>query len=367
MSKLEVKNNMTPLQFAIILISSILGSQIVPGARKVVEAAGQSAWLSVLIGGILTLASAIIMVRLSQAYPGETFVEYAPKIVGRPLALFLVILFILVLTFQQIYSLRVFLVAIVFYMFDSTPPEALALLFIMTAVYGAAQEWGTIIRVVQFFYVTATTLIWLIWLTSLANFDSANLLPWWPQNFSGVFSGALKTWNIYSGYEIILLLLPLVYTRKTKPELIVAGAFSIITTLYTVGLIIQLGVVTAATIKAISHPTVAALRAVELPGTFVERLENYLLFLWIPTVFSNFTIGLYCIASLCSRVMRFSDHRPFVYYISPFILLGASMLLRVDFIRKFGEFATYMGVFFTFGVVPGLYLINLWRRRKNSV
>ncbi|MDI5789750.1 GerAB/ArcD/ProY family transporter [Bacillus licheniformis] len=56
------------------MVSYIMAAGILTLPRTAVEEAGTpDVWISVLLGGLVTTAAGVVMTKLSQHYPGQTF------------------------------------------------------------------------------------------------------------------------------------------------------------------------------------------------------------------------------------------------------------------------------------------------------
>lgn len=78
------KDRITTPQTAIIVINFILGTGILTLPRTAAEQVKTpDVWLTVILGGIVTMIAAIIMVKLSRKFPGKTFYQYSKEITGK--------------------------------------------------------------------------------------------------------------------------------------------------------------------------------------------------------------------------------------------------------------------------------------------
>ena len=72
------KDSVTSVQATIAVFSMVIGAGILTISREVVEAAGTSdAWLSVIVGSMISVISGVIIVKLCQRYPGKTVFEFS--------------------------------------------------------------------------------------------------------------------------------------------------------------------------------------------------------------------------------------------------------------------------------------------------
>ncbi|MDR7866784.1 MAG: endospore germination permease [Sporomusaceae bacterium] len=365
MANLEVKTRMSPLQLAIVVATSMMG--ISGRVMEPIQAAsGHGAWLAVLAGGALFYGAAWLMIKLGETFPDESFAEYLPRLLGRWLGGAVVWLFVLVLFLWASLVLQGVSREITFFMFDRTPFEVVEAGLLLVCVYCCLQDWGTIVRVVQFVFFTALP-PWLFLLAvSLLRFRFINFLPLWPENAAGVAAGALHSWNLFQGYECVLLLLPLVYKGNVKPAKAVAGAFALATSVFILRIVLDIGVLTLEGARNSPFTMLTIVRTVEIPGTFLERLDTYFLVFWVQGIFASLTLALYMMAQSLARLYRFADHRPFVLALAPLLFFlgdAAHHVAVFEWLRTATEWA---GLAFSLGVTPLVYALVWWRGRSRD-
>jgi len=367
MANLEAKTYMSPLQLGIVVIGTCVGAQVMLSPRALITALEQAAWLSIIIGGVIFYSATYLMLTLGRQYPEETLVEYAPRLFGRLGGTVVVVWFNLLFFLQLIIIFSGVGKIITFYMFDRTPPEVVIMALLIVCTYCALQDWGTILRVQQILFFMAYGMLTMIWMTSILNFQPENMLPLWPIKIKTVINGGFLTWPFYSGYECVLLLLPLVYRKASFAKLakIMGGAFGCMTLFFLMIIIIIIGVLTVENAKSVPYPVLIVIRSVELPGTFIERLENYLLLAWIPVVFGTLSTTMFYMGQVCMRQYRYADHRPWVLVLVPIIYMGSILLLDDQQVYDtVSKCALWTGLGFSFGVVPLSLMLSWWHKRK---
>ena len=362
MAKLETKQNMSPLQFGITLVEISIGTEIMVILNKIVTKSEQTAWLSILLGGFIFGISALLMVKLGEQFPEDTLVEYFPKLWGRIGSRIILWWFNLLFLLISCSALASFSKIITFYFFDRTPTEVVELGMLTICIYAALQDLGTLLRIMQLLFFTVMPVFFVVSLTSLLNFRPENILPLWPDNLAGVVSASFSTWPAYSGYELIMLLLPLTSRGKTKITSAVSWAFGYITFVFTMLTVLTIGVLTAEGVKGTPYPILSVVRGIQIPGTFVERLEGYFLLIWIPIAFDSLFMLLWGLSQVLMRHSRHADHRPFVLAIGPLIYAVSVLLDSMGTINAANQLTLWLGVGFSLGIVP-LSLILTWRKR----
>lgn len=365
MANLEVKTRMSPPQLAIVIFIIMIG---VPSGASgpILEAAGHAAWLSLLAGAGLFYGAAWLMIRLGEHFPDETFAEYLPRILGRWAGGAAVWLFVLIFLLETAVGLQASSREITFFMFDRTPFEVVEIALLAVATYCALQDWGTILRVAQLMLFTAFPVILFLLVAGLLGFRFLNLLPLWPEDAAGVAAGALHSWNLFQGYECVLLFLPLLYKGNTRPTRAVAGAFAMACGFFLLVAVLQIGVLTLEGARNATYPILTVIRITEIPGTFLERLDTYFLLFWTQLVFIGITLSIYFMAQSLTLLYRYADHRPFVLALAPllFILGDAAHHIRVS--EALPQVTELGGLLFSLGVMPAIYAFVWWRRRRHG-
>jgi spore germination protein len=363
MANLEVKTRMSPLHLTIVIATTMMGISGRVTEPLLVES-GHGAWLALLVGAAVFYGAAWLMIKLGEQFPDESFAEYLPRLWGRWLGGAVVWMFVLVFFLQTAIVLQGVSREITFFMFDITPFEVVEASLLSVCTYCCLQDWGTIMRVVQFVFFTAFPMWLFLLMAGLLGFRFMNLLPLWPEDAAGVAAGALHTWNLFQGYECVLLLLPLVYKGNIKPSRAVAGAFGLATGVFMLRIVLDIGVLTLEGALKAAFPMMTIVRIVEIPGTFLERLDTYFMIFWIQGIFVSMTLAIYFMAQSLTLLYRFKDHRPFVLALVPplFILGDASHYIRVfEWLRTAVEWA---GLAFSLGVMPLVFALVWWRRRR---
>ncbi|SDE24919.1 GerAB/ArcD/ProY family transporter [Sporomusa acidovorans] len=366
MVNLEVKNKMSVAQFAILVTAAMFGGQIIGLPSKLVPQAEQFAWVSIILGGGLFFAAAWLMLKLGELYPDCDYTEYLPRLLGKWPGLAVIGGFIGLFLIVSWANLSQFSQALTFFMFDRTPSDVVIMGMLGVVVYCALQDLGTIIRVVEFNFFVATLMMGTIWLLGIFNFQPENMLPFWTDKPLGMVKGAIDIWGVYGGYEIILLFFPLINKEKGSLTLALAAAIAFVVVTSVIIVVFTVGVLTVEGVKSESYPTLVVVRSVELPGTFIERLENYLLVAWIPSIFKTLAIFVYICSQTLAKLWGFADHRPWVLALTPVIFTGATLLNGPELMKLTDQVLTWLGLALSVGIMPVVYLLAK-RRRRSSV
>lgn len=361
---LEGKSKISPAQFTLFLVIVCFGGQVVLTPQGIIDDAEHAAPFVVIASGFIYFFAAYMMLLLAKQFPNETLVEYMPRLWGKWLGILPLLILVVTLVGELAEILHGFSKVITFFMFDRTPEEVVGLAMMILCVYCALQDFGAIMRVAQIMFFVTSSIIMLIFFTSLLTFRAENLLPLRVTDWSGVLKALVNSWGMYSGYELLLLVLPLVYRGEQSLGKSLAGSFAFLMLIFLFVFVLIIGVLTVEGAKNTPYPTVMVVRGVELPGTFVERLENYLLLAWVPVIFDTMAAMMYAVSVVISRFFQYADHRPVALLLGPLLYLTAFFMDGEIGVKKFADVITALGVVFSFGIIPVSLVLTWWRKKE---
>lgn len=364
MVNLEVKERMSSLQLGIAVTASLLTARLLPATSHIVGYSQQFLWLSSALAGLLFYSAACLMIRLGEQYPNETIGEYVSRLAGARLGLGIFLLLSLIFLFNIVNNIIAISALSSIFLFDRTPPEAVELVLLLGAAYGAWQEWGTVLRVIQMM-ILALPILYLFYSSIWLNFEPLNLLPLWPDNVIGILKGVFYHTDYYAGYESLLILLPLTRPGKLSFYRTIGWGFLVITIIYVLGGIVLIGSVTAKTVESVKEPVVYAMKSVELPGTFIERMENYMIMLFIPVTYLAIMLNYFVLAEGWRKYLHYNDHRPLIPAVLPLVFFACVFLDNPQKHDTFRNVSMIANLFFSFVIIPML-LYAAGRKKKDG-
>ncbi|MEG6586171.1 GerAB/ArcD/ProY family transporter [Dendrosporobacter sp. 1207_IL3150] len=364
MANLEVKSQMSPWQLGIMIAAIGIGTEVMAGGRTSIENAGENAWQAFLLGGLIYCGITLVMARLGEYFPNQDLLDYMPKLWGKLIGSLIIAVYVSLFLGYFTLATANFSRLIGSFMFDRTPHEVIALTMVMVCVYCALQDLGTNLRVIQLVSLITIPLFMLVFFTGFLSFQSENLMPLLPKDIMKFLKAVPDTWGAYAGYEIVLMLLPLVNRGRTSLSKPIIAGFAIMAFVFSTFSLITVGVLTAENAKTISYPAIEVVRFVELPGTFLERLEIYLLSAWIPNIFTTLVIYLYIAANVLRRLSKHEDHRPWVLLLAPWMLFASTILIELTIpFKAMGKAIQTLGLAFSFIIIPAS-LFLAWRKKR---
>jgi len=365
MANLETKGKMSPWQLGIVATGGLLTARLLPASTYMLSHSQQFAWLSSALAGVLFYSAAYLMIRLAEQFPEETIGEYIPRLVGKKFGAIIFLVFIAVLLVNIINCTIALTTLSSIFLFDRTPHGFLVIVLLIAVVYCVMQNWGTILRVIQIL-VFAVPMLFMFYSLIFLNFEPLNLLPLWPDNFIGILQGVADHTEYYPGYESLLVFLPLASRGKVSFTRTVGWGFLVIGTIYVLGDIVFIGAVTAKTGASVQYPVIYAMKSVELPGTFIERLENYMIMFFIPVTYISMVLSYFTLAEGCRKYLRYNDHRIFIPVFFPLIFFISSFVDTPERQMVFQHFSMFIVLFFSFAIIPILLFLVWWKKGSDQ-
>jgi spore germination protein len=109
-------------------------------------------------------------------------------------------------------------------------------------------------------------------------------------------------------------------------------------------------------------------KTIELPGGFIERLESVFLTIWIMTIFSSISIGLFVVSNGMEKLYAIKMRKNIMLLV-PILVLIALYPENVAEVQTMGVAVEHVGVFYAGTVPAGLFLLaklrNLGAEKKS--
>lgn len=352
---LNPKDQITTPQTAVIIINFILGTGLLTLPRSSTEKVHTpDVWISVIIGGIITIIAGVIMVKLSQQFPDKTFYQYINEIVGKWVGSFLSLVIICYFLMTSGFQLRSMAEVIRYLLLEGTPTWAIIMIFMWVGLYLIIGGINPIARLFEIILPLTVILFLVVTLMSIKIFEIDNLRPVLGDGVIPVLKGVKTTALAFSGPEIMLLLIPFMNQPKKAVKALLVGVsipliFYVITVVMVIGALSVDGVVTR------TWPTLDLIRSFEISGLIFERFESLLLVVWIMQIFATFTITYFAAALGLAQLTKKSIH-PFMFGLLPILYIIAMIPKNMNDLFKQGDFVGNIALFL-FGLLPLLLLI----------
>ncbi|NPV90045.1 MAG: endospore germination permease [Firmicutes bacterium] len=321
------------LMLLLIMLDGATGFFYAPSL--VARTAGNSGWISLLVvASVFGLLVVLVSVALGRRFPDQAFPEYLPEVLGRSLGKLLAGSYALILLhlLAVIISESTIFIHVAF--FRETSPWVLDLMVVTVVAYGVYLGIEVIAR--------QNELVFPIWLFSLLvllllaakDIRLDNLRPVLENGYLAVLKGSLVPvcWR----EEVFLLLFLYPYLNQ-KCEAAKTGAASVILVgvITTLTFLIPLGVFGDIYVSHQVFPINNLARYIRV-ADIVERLELYLIVVWIAGVVVKLSVFAHtcCIAS--SSALGLKNYRWTVIPVTFGALLLSEVLYSTNYVRLVG-------------------------------
>jgi spore germination protein len=354
----------TMIQAAAILISTINGVGVLELPLFAVRAADSGAPLVTFLGGLLAFVGLFLIARLGMRFPNKSIIQYSEDIIGKWPAWVgsaFVIGFFSVLTSL---TAREFGEVVITAVLTKTPLEVTVIVMLLLAAISVRNDITTFAYIHFFYFPLLLGPVLLIVALSLKNSDVINLEPLWGNEQKGMFGGVLTIAALFQGSFILTSVIP----AMRRPEkamkaslwgIIIAGG------LYLMIVVATVSVFGSEETKNLLWPTLELAKTTSLPANVLERLDAAFLAVWVTAVFTTLLSTYFLAIKEMSKLFHLRDHKMFSFFLLPIVffmaMLPQNILQMYEIIQNVGR----IGLFITI-VYPGILLIIAMIRKKRG-
>lgn len=362
---MEFPRQITMIQAAIILISTIIGVGVLPLPLFAVRAADAGGPLATLLAVLIACIGLFLVTLLGMRFPTQSIIEYSERLIGKwpaRLGSVIVICFFALLTAL---TAREFGEVVVTSVLRKTPLEVTVIVMLILAALSSRCDMTTFAYIHTFYSPLMLFPALVIVALSLKNANALNLLPVWGNEPRGMLGGVLTIAALFQGAFAMTIVIPAMRRPERAMTASIVG-MSVAGGLYLLIVIATVSVFGAEEIKNLLWPTLELAKTTSLPANILERLDAAFLALWVTAVFTTlFTTYYFTIHSL-SRLFRLRDHKMFSFWLFPFVFVAAMVPQNVLQMYRIIQVAGRWGLVVTVAYPLLLFVVALIRRKKEG-
>jgi len=349
-----------------LFVNSMIGIKVLTLPRDLVIYSGTRSWMSLMIGALVALFTGLSLYWLGMKNPGLNTTQIVLKLMGRPIALIIMVVASFYFIGTAGLSLRIFADSINIFLLSNTPMSFVIIVMMLAGLYAVKQGLKVISIVFDLLLPVILFFIILLILLPVNNIDPKNLLPVFYGDIMPVIKGGYKAIEAFFGFAIIGYALPHFVEPKGVKKWIfisVAVCFSI----YLGILLMALMIFGSNEISYLIYPTITLTKAIQLRVQLFERAESFFMAAWIPNAFTTLVIYYYLsiinIRSVFSKLnynILAYCHFPLIFFVAMFprnVVASTNYLVLLD---------NYIGKALVFFLVPGLIVLQLYRQRRKK-
>lgn len=362
---MKIPHQITVIQAATILVSTIIGVGVLPLPLFAVRAADSGAPLVTFLGMVVAYVGLALITLLGMRFPSKTIIQYSEDILGKWMAWFgsvCVIIFFAVLTSL---TAREFGEVVITSVLKTTPVEVTVIVMLLLAAISTRNDITTFAYIHLFYFPFLMIPVLVIVALSLRNAELINLMPIVGNESKGMLKGALTVAALFQGSFIMTLVIP---SMRDAGRALKASVWGMLTAggLYVAIAVAAVGLFGAEEIKQLLWPTLELAKATSLPANILERLDAAFLAVWVTAVFTTLLSSYYLTIHSISTLFRMRDHRMFSFFILPFVFITAMLPQNILQLYEIIEEVGRIGLLITI-VYPAVLLVIAVIRRKREV
>ncbi|MBO9606529.1 MAG: endospore germination permease [Paenibacillaceae bacterium] len=364
---MEPERQITVIQAAAVMISTIIGVGVLPLPLFAVHAGESGAPMVTLFAALFAFAGLYLLTRLGMRFPSQSIIQYSEDIIGKWLAS--VVSAVIILYFALLTSLtaREFGEVVVTSVLKTTPVEVTVIVMLLLAAITTRNNMTTFAYIHLFYFPLLLVPGLLIVTLSLKNADIINLQPIWGNGTSAkvMLSGIFTIASLFQGAFIQSAVIPAMRRperamRATVWGMIIAGGLYVLIVTATVS------VFGTEEIKQLLWPTLELAKATSLPANILERLDAAFLAVWVTAVFTTLLSSYFMTTYSIRQLFRLGDHKLFTFFLLPFVFIIAMLPQNILQMYRIIAQSGQIGLYVTIGYPGALLLIAILRKKRGD-
>lgn len=290
-------------QMISILILDIFGTSIIVLPQKASILVNQNAWILVLITTLLALFSTYLITTLCHRDMGLNFYEQTIKNLTKPLAILVMLIFVLKNILVISYELSVFTSMTSQVLLPSRNLMMIFATMIIVSAYCALQGIEARARLSEILVILLISSLLLSLVIASVDADFTNVLPIQIHSDVPYLKYSLSLIFVFMGIDYLYLMYPYVSDKnKYKQSAMIAVGF--LGVLMIAVTIIATANFNYVTLKEQKWPLLDMMNEVNFLGSsYFERQDALIMSFWIMGVFSSVTAGLYYSCTLIMNLL----------------------------------------------------------------
>lgn len=352
---------LTLLTFTYIIAT---GTLFVPSI--VADKAGQDGWLSVLIGGLAGVITALIVTNLGLRYPSKSLIEYSEAISGKFLGKIIGIIFMIFFLHFTSIMIREITSTIHGTLLHTTNIEIITFIIFLATAYSVKMGLETITRANTLNLIVTFIAIFIVFILLIKDMNPENLTPVLSKGISPALKGALSPAGWFC--EIVSISFVMPYLNKPKEARlcsIIGVVWAAVTLSFMASLVIMIFGPELSSV--LTFPTLQAVRYINI-GQYVQHIEIIFLIPWIVSNYIKISFFYYVSVLIISDFFKIKEIKTLVIPVGLFIYSLSLTLFKngvelTSFLTKtWGGYSLPIEL----GIPLLLFIIEIIRKKGNK-
>lgn len=309
-------------QVQILLILDMFGTAVITLPRRTAEYAAQDGWVIVIAMALLMILYAFILVSLCNMFKNETIVEFGKRLLPKFIYYIVILGLIVKIVIGTAMELRAFSEIVNQMLLQNTPVQVIIITLLLTASLVARKGFETRARLAEILIVLMFIPLFVILLVLILHPSFENLMPILKTPPKDIIRGIGELGFSFHGLEFLLLLYPFLSNKENNKKSILEA----ITILGIAMVFITIITIERFGAKDVKHqiwPVLELMQSFDLPGSFMERQDAFVISFWILSVFMLVSAGLHFTSIILARMSKATESFHFVLPLIPIIYIIA--------------------------------------------
>lgn len=348
------------------IVVSVVGVGVFSYPNSMAKEVGTDGWIVTIVAGFICSMSLLIIYKVVNKNGFIPFYNIMENTVGKLLSKVLALMLSAYFIFSISIGMRIFTEVMKMNLLGRTPTEFILLVMIFTGLYLVRGEVSALVKFNEISFVIMFIPIIIVLLFATRGGDISNVLPVLQHRPNDYLNAIISSTYTFGGFEIAFLILPYMKEKK-KIKKTLLNSMIFISIFYALVVIICLMFFTKDHTRQLLWPTITLIRAVVIPGAFVERWEGIVMTLWVLFYFTTFVNMFYFSGELIKDVFRLGDIKLSSLILAPIIYIVALYPQNIAEVYEISHKCTPFFIIFSFIFVPLILLLLKGNRKKEEV
>lgn len=353
-------------QVGVLIYLTILGVGILTLPASMAKEVENDGWILSIIAGLICIGIIYIMCKVGEKFPQNGFVGTLKLIFGNILGTILAIpTFLYFLLFAAL-EVRIFGETAKIFLLNRTPLEQIMLPLIVLSVILARLGIEPMVRFFEAVTPVIVFVLLILFLIGLNGADFSNLKPFLSHDILSFAKGVKSALFAYAGFEALLIIFPFI-KEPNKAFKASLGAMVFLIIAYVITIVECYAVFGAQLTTKLMYPTMSMIKASDIPGAFIERVEGILEALWVLFVYTSIVSLLYSLSVIAKDVIGHSEAKHILVIFLPFIYLASLIGESIIDMMKYGDLLTTTIGLYTIFILPiVMYILSRFKKVGGS-
>ena len=353
-----MNQTITNRQIAMVIFGLVVGYGILGMSKNVVELAGTTGWLILLIATIITTIIVYIISYLGYVHANKTIYEYSNLLVGKKITAIFMIIYFVYYFLRSVFIIRIASEGIKQSILRNTPIWAISFGFYIIIYYAIIKGFRSIARLCEIFGILIIIASVLMIIAMFGQGDLINLRPFFiPLDINSFLKAIYVLVLPFVGIEI-LVIIPFDKKKNNKKVIKYVTLITLFIGLMYIGIVeASITVLGGDRIVMYKDSLLVAIRKIEVENLqFLKRLDGLFLIVWIMAIYTTSILEMYASVYFISKIIKKHNINKIAFVIVVIGFIISNWKFTVEEVERYITYATSLSLF-TALLIPVILLI----------